>query len=172
MKDIKLALKVLRDTTYHMRNKFQVFKHESELPSLNYTLDGKLIGDIGEYVVMKAFDLVPFTKNEWKENRQYDAKSKDGLIKVQIKTTQGNSVPLGWHGINFDYLIAIKIDYDSENHPSFSLLFNGPTAELKKEREKSQDITCAHLLRVWEKTKLNNNNRVISLIRNLNDITE
>lgn len=91
--------------------------HENKKLRWSFTLDGNLVGDIGELIVCHHFDLEPLPKGE----KTHDAISKDGK-RIQIKTTQGNQVGLGLEKRNFDYLIVVKIDNDGK----YQIIYNGP----------------------------------------------
>lgn len=84
-----------------------------------FTLDGNLVGDIGEIIACYHFDLIPLGRGE----KTHDAKTKDGKY-VQIKATQGNDVGLGLEKRDFEYLIVIKIFEDGK----YELIYNGPGA--------------------------------------------
>lgn len=84
-------------------------------PHKAFTLDGRLVGDIGEILVAEAYDVELFDKLE----HHHDCRS--GRRLVQIKSTMkasltfpGNHVP--------DFYIGIKI----ESNGSFRTIFNGP----------------------------------------------
>lgn len=91
-----------------------VSKLESEYNGRKFTLDGHLVGSIGEVLVSHYYDvelLPPSTE-------KHDAITKDGKL-VQIKATQGSSVGLRSEP---DYLIVIKILPDG----SIKEIYNGP----------------------------------------------
>ena len=93
-----------------------VSKLESEYIGRKFTLDGHLVGSIGEVLVSHYYDvelLPPSTE-------KHVAITKDGKL-VQIKATQGSSVGLRSEP---DYLIVIKILPDG----SIKEIYNGPGA--------------------------------------------
>lgn len=78
-----------------------VNKLELDYKGRKFTLDGHLVGSVGEVLVSYYYDvelLPPSTE-------KHDATTKDGKL-VQIKATQGSSVGLRSEP---DYLIVIKI---------------------------------------------------------------
>jgi hypothetical protein len=62
---------------------------EQLFPGRKFTLDGHLVGSIGEVVAAYIFDLDLNPAS----TQGHDAKAKDGR-RVEIKLTQGNSVAL------------------------------------------------------------------------------
>jgi hypothetical protein len=83
----------------------------------NFTLDGKLVGDIGEVLVAKKYGLTLYPEN----HPIHDAFEKTTQRKVQIKSTFRGSTYFPKTNIP-DYFLAVKI------LPSGDLeeLFNGP----------------------------------------------
>ncbi len=61
---------------------------KSLYPKKEFTLDGKLVGDIGEVLTEKHYDISLNTKLI----KHYDAISNDGKQQVQIKATMKNSL--------------------------------------------------------------------------------
>lgn len=92
------------------------YKHHKK----NFTLDGKLVGDIGEVLVAEHYGLTLYGDN----TPVYDGYvTEDESKKVQIKASfKGNSYfPYGEDKIP-DYFLAIKILENGE----LEELFNGP----------------------------------------------
>ncbi|AZE48242.1 hypothetical protein C4K04_2569 [Pseudomonas chlororaphis] len=85
-------------------------------PGKPFTLDGRLVGDIGEVVASLAYDL---TLNEGL-TKQHDAVTRDGR-KVQIKTTFGTSLTFPVHHVP-DYYLGIRMNRDG----TFEEIYNGP----------------------------------------------
>lgn len=114
-KVIKNEIKPIIQELYGSRNKLQqLFPN-----SWKFTLDGKLIGDIGEAIACHHFNLEPLKAG----SKTHDAKTKDTPIKhVQIKATQRDIVGLGIDKRDFEYLIVIKIEQNGD----YSLIYNGP----------------------------------------------
>lgn len=91
-----------------------VNKLELSYKGRKFTLDGHLVGSVGEVLVSYYYDvelLPPSTE-------KHDAITKDGKL-VQIKATQGSSVGLRSEP---DYLIVIKILPDG----NIEEVYNGP----------------------------------------------
>lgn len=80
----------------------------------HFTLDGHLIGSIGEVYAAERYGIDLFKSSM----PRHDGTSPDGRL-VQVKTTQRNSVALNE---NPDYLIVLKIDEDGE----INEVYNGP----------------------------------------------
>ena len=80
----------------------------------HFTLDGHLIGSIGEVYAAERYGIELFVSS----TPRHDGASPDGRL-VQIKATQRSSVALNE---NPDFLIVLKIDADGE----ISEVYNGP----------------------------------------------
>ena len=90
-----------------------VARMQQSYPKKRFTLDGRLVGDIGEILAEQIYDL------ELLEGQQptHDAKSKDRLI--QIKTTMKNGLTFGDIP---DYYLGLKVSQDG----SVEEIYNGP----------------------------------------------
>src|SRR2546425_401981 len=90
--------------------------HELEqlFPGRHFTLDGHLLGSIGEVLVAHDYglELLPASANS------HDARTSDGRS-VQIKVTQGKRVALSSRP---EYLIVLRMDSDGRHHE----IYNGP----------------------------------------------
>ncbi len=87
-------------------------------PNKKFTLDGRLVGDIGETIAELEYDLVTFKKLR----KGYDAVTSDGRP-VQIKATFKDRLTFkNTEG----YLLGFKIDYDG----SYSEVYNGPAKHI------------------------------------------
>ena len=87
-------------------------------PHKRFTLDGRLVGDIGEILVEEAYDLKLFEDLQ----KHHDATSSDGRL-VQIKATMKNSLTFPADHIP-NYYLGIKVGADG----TFVEVFNGPGA--------------------------------------------
>lgn len=105
----KIAFNKLREAQQILRNEYSDFA---------FTLDGKLIGDIGEAIV-KAKLQESIKLNEG--NKGHDLLLADGT-RVQVKTTQKNIVGLGLTKQSFEHLIILKL-YDEGR---YEIVFDGP----------------------------------------------
>ena len=87
---------------------------ESSYPGRKFTIDGHLVGSIGEVIVAEHYglDLLP------NSTEIHDAVSADGKY-VQIKATQINRIAISSEP---DYLIVIKLFSDG----SWEEVYNGP----------------------------------------------
>ena len=85
-------------------------------PGKPFTLDGRLVGDIGEVVASLAYSL---TLNDGL-TKHHDAVTDDGR-NVQIKTTFGTTLTFPVHHVP-DYYLGIRLNRDG----SFEEIYNGP----------------------------------------------
>ena len=87
---------------------------ESSYPSRKFTIDGHLVGSIGEVIVAEHYGLTLLRNS----TETHDAVSEDGKY-VQIKATQINRISISSEP---DYLIVIKLFLDG----SWEEVYNGP----------------------------------------------
>ena len=101
-------------------------------PIKKFTLDGRLVGDIGEVLASQKYKL---TLKQGLQAR-YDADTDDGR-KVQIKTTMKDALTFPYDHVP-DYYLGIKV------HPTGDVeeIFNGPgavIADLLKNRKRPKN---------------------------------
>ena len=110
-KYISQIIEKLYDTRNELREKFPQFK---------FTLDGNLIGDIGEAIAIEKFNLMKLPVG----TKTHDCKAEDGKL-IQIKATQqkekGGRVGLGRYEPKFDNLIVIQINENG----MYEIIYNG-----------------------------------------------
>jgi hypothetical protein len=87
-------------------------------PKKKFTLDGRLVGDIGEVLVEDMYDLQLFEDVK----KHHDAECPDGRL-VQIKATMKKNLTFPADHIP-NYYLGIQIDKDG----TFVEVFNGPGA--------------------------------------------
>jgi len=87
-------------------------------PHKAFTLDGRLVGDIGEVLVEEAYALNLFADVK----RHHDGMSEDGRL-VQIKATMKNSLTFPADHVP-NYYLGVKVAADG----TFIEVFNGPGA--------------------------------------------
>jgi hypothetical protein len=87
---------------------------ERRYPGRKFTIDGHLVGSIGEVIVAERYGLTLLPNS----TKTHDAVSKDGKH-VQIKATQVQGISISSEP---DYLIAIKLFSDG----SWEEVYNGP----------------------------------------------
>ncbi len=109
---------------------------QQNYPNKKFTLDGRLVGDIGEVLVQENHDVTLFTKLE-KEYDGIDSKNR----KVQIKATFKDHLnfPCDKEDVP-DYYIGIKIHRDG----TFEEIYNGKGSDiwnLVKNRKKTKIST-------------------------------
>ena len=87
---------------------------ENSYPGRKFTIDGHLVGSIGEVIVAEHYglDLLP------NSTKTHDARTKDGKM-VQIKATQVKGIAIYSEP---DYLIVIRLLSDG----SWEEIYNGP----------------------------------------------
>ena len=81
-----------------------------------FTLDGRLVGDIGEVLAAETYDLALLDGLQW----HYDARDRNGR-RVQIKATMKRALTFPADHVP-DYYLGIVIKPDG----SFEEVFNGP----------------------------------------------
>jgi hypothetical protein len=85
-------------------------------PQKKFTLDGRLVGDIGEVLVEEAYAIKLYEDVK----KQYDGETSDGRL-VQIKATMKKSLTFPADHVP-NYYIGVQISADG----SFIEVFNGP----------------------------------------------
>jgi len=125
-----------------------VLRLQAAYSKKKFTLDGRLVGDIGEILAEEAYHLDLFEDLQ----KHHDARDSTGRL-VQIKSTMQDSLTFPVDHIP-DYYIGIKIHPDG----SFSEVFNGPgliAREAVKNRKPTK--TNLHSVSVSSLVKLNAN---------------
>ena len=84
------------------------------LPGQNFTIDGRLVGDIGEAIAQRDYDITLYPKIE----KDHDGQTSCGK-KVQIKATFKDSLTFKKTP---DFYLGIKINEDG----SYEEIYNGP----------------------------------------------
>lgn len=95
-----------------------VEKLQKSYPKKKFTIDGRLVGDLGEILVEEDYDLHLYKGLE----KHHDGESLDGR-RVQIKTTIKKSLTILVDYIP-DYYIGIQVHSDG----TYTEIFNGPGA--------------------------------------------
>lgn len=103
---LKPIIKDLHDSVEKLNNLY---------PHRKFTLDGRLVGDIGEVIAEQIYKIKLFEKNE----PYYDALTIGTNRKVQIKATFKKSLTFNHMP---DYYIGIKLYDDGK----FEEVYNGP----------------------------------------------
>jgi hypothetical protein len=109
---------------YAARNKLRAVFQE-----LSFTLDGNLIGDIGEAIAIADFGLTKLRGNS-KGHDFSDAKGRKVQVKLTQQTTPGKPVGLGNKKQTFEHLIVIQMAEDG----SYRILYDGPGAYIDAAR--------------------------------------
>ena len=120
-------------------------------PNRKFTLDGRLVGDLGEILAEDAYDVKLFDEQE----KHHDGRTSDRRH-VQIKATMKRSLTFPVDHIP-EYYLGIQIHQDG----TFTEVFNGPgriAQEAVKGRKPTKtnlhSITIAALKKLNEKVKL------------------
>jgi hypothetical protein len=118
----------------------------SVFPELEFTLDGKIVGDIGEAIAMQQFGLSKLPGN----TKTHDLLTANGKMKVQVKATlatdPNRNVGMGWNKEVFDHLLVLQIKRDGE----CERVFDGPGHYIENFRNerpnrKTLDLTINQL---------------------------
>ncbi len=123
---------------------------QNAYPSKKFTLDGRLVGDIGEVLVQENYDVTLYTKLVPKYDG-YDSENHQ----IQIKSTFKNHLnfPCDENDIP-DYYIGIKIHSDG----TFEEIYNGKGLDiwnLVKNRKKTKIGSFQISLSALKKINLN-----------------
>ena len=125
------ALRQLYDARNALREHFD---------GLPFTLDGRMVGDIGEAIAVYKWGLTRLPEG----SKTHDVKTASGKH-IQIKTTQQTrgSVGLGLHKQAFEHLIVIQIGEDA----SYNVLYDGPGSyvDVKRNGKKSASLSVNQL---------------------------
>jgi hypothetical protein len=130
----------------YIQELYKTQKTLQDLFQLPFTLDGKIVGDIGEAIVMQTFGLSRHPEN----TKTHDLRSPDQRMNIQVKTTQNkgrsHTVGMGWTTEIPDHLFVLEINRDG----SYVVVFDGPGTHIKKFRQehpkrKSLDMSTNHL---------------------------
>lgn len=115
-------------------------------PLFSFTLDGKIVGDLGEAVAFYDYGLERLPSG----NALHDFKAADGRH-VQVKTTQAikGGVGLGLYKQSFEHLIVFQVNEEGR----FTIIYDGPGAYIDNARanRKSPSLSVAQLKRLNEK---------------------
>ncbi|MGH9425213.1 MAG: DUF6998 domain-containing protein, partial [Terriglobia bacterium] len=121
-----------------------------DYPKKKFTLDGRLVGDLGECLVEDAYNLELFEGLK----KHHDGKTPDGK-QVQIKATMKNSLMFPVDHVP-NYYLGIQIHQEG----TFTEIFNGPgriAQEAVKGRKPTKtnlhSITIAALKKLNEEVK-------------------
>lgn len=118
-------------------------------PDHPFTLDGNLIGDIGEAIAISDFALRKLKTG----SKLHDCKTRDGK-RVQVKTTQqtvpSKGVGLGLTKRSFKHLLVIQLLDDG-----YKILYDGPGRYVNKKRKgkKSPSLSVKQLGELDAKVK-------------------
>ena len=87
---------------------------EALYPGRKFTIDGHLVGSIGEVLVADKFNLILLPNS----TKTHDAVDNEGKY-YQIKVTQTDQIALSSEP---DFLIVVKLHYDG----TWDVVYNGP----------------------------------------------
>jgi hypothetical protein len=136
----------IRDAVNQM---LQIVKQlQNAYPKKRFTLDGRLVGDLGEILVEAAYDIE--LHNELQKH--HDGITSDGR-QVQIKATMQNSLTFPVDHVP-DYYLGIKIHPDG----TFTEVFNGPgSVAWKAVSNRKPTKTNLHSISINTLARLNQN---------------
>lgn len=121
---------------------------ERLFPGRHFTLDGHLVGSIGEVLAAERYGLALLAAS----SETHDARAADGRL-VQIKLTQGNSVGLRSKP---KHLLVLALDEHGAAHE----VYNGPGAQAwakagRKQKNGQCPISVARLRSLMASVPLN-----------------
>ncbi|MGJ8594081.1 MAG: DUF6998 domain-containing protein [Aquaticitalea sp.] len=130
---------------------------------LNFSLDGRLVGDIGEALASEKFDLELYSQNA----QVYDGEQRGTNKKVQIKSSMKYNFSYPF-GKDLDHYLAVHIEPSGE----LEVIYNGPGKPIhdylkKKKRKSYRDIwytISANHLRTLDKD-VKQEDRIIEIPR-------
>ena len=118
---------------------------QKEYPKKKFTLDGRLVGDLGEILVEEGYDLELYEGL----GKHHDGETPDGR-RVQIKTTMKNSLTFPVDHIPH-YYIGIKVHPDG----TFTEVFNGPgSVAWEAVKNRAPTKTNLHAITIFALEKL------------------
>lgn len=131
--DTKIAFEKLKDAQKILRAQYKEF---------SFTLDGKLIGDIGEAIILSQLENSKKLKDS---NKCHDLLLPDGTC-VQVKTTQKDIMGLGLKKQSFEHLVIIRIYEDGK----YEIVFDGPGEIVYANSSKSNNISIELLRKLYK----------------------
>ena len=137
MKRSSKSLEPIIKRLYQARNELRAL-----FPELPFSLDGKLVGDIGEAIALQDFGLTQLPAG----TELHDFVTDDGRH-VQVKTTQATAphrgVGLGLTMQSFEHLIVLQISVEG----TYSVLYDGPGTYIDAARShrKTPSLTVSQL---------------------------
>lgn len=141
---LKTEIKNLHNSVSSLKLHFPIKKN-------GFTLDGRLVGDMGEVIAEELFQIKLYEKLE----KYYDAETTyEPKLKVQIKATFKESLTYNHEP---DYYIGIKLSEDG----NFKVIYNGPGKYIYDAFKHRKDI--------GKKLLLFPNNRLEELSLKIND---
>ena len=120
-----------------------VSQMQKDYPQKKFTLDGRLVGDIGEVLAAEKY----FIELNEGLTKHHDAICTDGTKRrVQIKSTMKESLTFPCDHVP-DYLLGIKIHKDG----SIEEIYNGPGNKIK-DKLSGRQITKTNLFSISNST--------------------
>lgn len=105
----------------------EILRRQGSEVDLRFTLDGNLVGDIGEAIAAELFGI---RLVETKATEGYDGYAPDGTTTVQIKATGTKRGPVFRNTpIKADHLLFFCLDFKSAIG---TVIYNGPEAEARR----------------------------------------
>ncbi len=146
---LKTEIKSLQNSVLKLKEHFPIKKS-------GFTLDGRLVGDIGEIVAQELFQIKLYEKVV----KYYDAETTyEPNLKIQIKATFKESLTYNHEP---DYYIGIKLFEDG----SFKVIYNGPGKYIYQNYQHRKGIGEQLLLFPIKKleeisSRINDNERIL-----------
>lgn len=143
MKRSNRQLQPILRRLYEARNELRVL-----YPDFKFTLDGNLIGDIGEAIALQDFSLEKLPPG----TPGHDFRTKRGKL-VQVKATQARKggIHLGTKMTSFEHLIVIQLSEAG----NYDILYDGPGSLIDEARvgRKTPSLTVNRLRQLNEQVK-------------------
>lgn len=108
-----------------------ISKLKKTYPPKEFTIDGRLLGDLGETFAAEIYDIELYKGIQ----KYYDGETSDGKM-VQIKTTMKNSLTFPCKHVP-DYYLGVRFDEYGE----FEEIYNGPGKFIKNILENRKDTS-------------------------------
>lgn len=119
---------------------------QEQFPEKKFTLDGRLVGDLGEILAKQHYEISLFEGLA----KHHDGATADGR-KVQIKSTMKENLTFPNDHVP-DYYLGLKINHDG----SFEEIFNGPgKVAAKSIANRGHSKTNLHSVSIGRLRKLN-----------------
>lgn len=150
MYDLPTAVKAVAEARNKLRAQYRHHKLKNE-KYLEFTPDGKFVGDLGEAIAAELFDL------ELDPGKHIDGYTKCAERRpVQIKATGRSKGTFQFRKSDYAdhlkvHLLAIRIDWDS---CKYEVVYNGPESKVrpiwKASESRAKDVTLGQMIKAQQ----------------------